>query len=81
MAGKIFVFTGLLSVANTPSALAAVLGHEIAHQIARHSAERASLTKVAFGVDLGLQLLGLDMGLSRLLSTFLLCGSFQILQS
>lgn len=44
--GAIFVFTGILDVANDPDSLAAVLGHEIAHQVARHSAERMSGTKV-----------------------------------
>lgn len=40
--GKIGVFTGLLKVANTQDQLAAVIGHEVAHVLARHSAERAS---------------------------------------
>lgn len=38
--GKIFVFTGLLPVAKNEDGLATVLGHEMAHQIARHSAEK-----------------------------------------
>jgi len=41
--GKIGVHTGLLDVAETPSQLAAVIGHEIAHVLARHGAERVSL--------------------------------------
>ena len=40
--GKMGVFTGLLKVANTQDQLAAVIGHEVAHVLARHSAERAS---------------------------------------
>ena len=40
--GKIGVFTGLLKVAQTQDQLAAVIGHEVAHVLARHSAERAS---------------------------------------
>jgi predicted Zn-dependent protease len=40
--GKIGVFTGLLSVAKNQDQLATVLGHEVAHVIARHSAERVS---------------------------------------
>lgn len=40
--GKIGVFSGLLKVANTQDQLAAVIGHEVAHVLARHSAERAS---------------------------------------
>jgi predicted Zn-dependent protease len=40
--GKIGVFTGLLKVASTQDQLAAVIGHEVSHVLARHSAERAS---------------------------------------
>ena len=40
--GKIGVFTGLLKVATTQDQLAAVIGHEVVHVLARHSAERAS---------------------------------------
>jgi predicted Zn-dependent protease len=39
--GKISVFSGLLRVADTPDALAAVLGHEIAHLTEGHVIERA----------------------------------------
>ncbi len=45
--GKIGVNTGLLQVAETPAQLAGVLGHEVAHVIARHGNERASQTTVA----------------------------------
>jgi len=38
--GKIVVYTGILPVAETESALAAVMGHEIAHALAHHGAER-----------------------------------------
>lgn len=40
--GKIGVFAGLLGVATTQDQLAAVVGHEVAHVLSRHSAERAS---------------------------------------
>ena len=39
---KIGVHTGLLSVAKNQHQLATVIGHEIAHVLARHSAERVS---------------------------------------
>jgi predicted Zn-dependent protease len=39
--GKIAVLNGLLQVADTPDALAAVLGHEIAHATEEHVMERA----------------------------------------
>lgn len=40
--GKVFVFSGILDVTQGEAGLAAVLGHEIAHNVARHSAERMS---------------------------------------
>ncbi len=40
--GKIVVLEGLLAVTQTEEALAVVLGHEVAHVIAQHSAERIS---------------------------------------
>ena len=45
--GKIVVYTGLLPVAKTEAGLATVLGHEVAHVVARHSAERLSQTMLA----------------------------------
>ena len=42
--GKIAVYTGLLEVTQNESGLAAVMGHEIAHAVAKHSVERASRT-------------------------------------
>ena len=40
--GTIVVYTGILPIAKTEAGLAAVLGHEVAHVVARHSAERLS---------------------------------------
>lgn len=40
--GKVVVYTGLLSLTQTEAGLATVLGHEIAHAIARHGSERMS---------------------------------------
>jgi len=40
--GKIAVYTGLLEVTKNTNGLAAVMGHEIAHAVAKHSIERAS---------------------------------------
>lgn len=40
---KIGVHTGMIKLAQTPSQLAAVMGHEIGHVDARHGAERVSL--------------------------------------
>ena len=40
--GKIAVYTGLLDITKNEDGLAAVMGHEIAHAVAKHSVERAS---------------------------------------
>jgi predicted Zn-dependent protease len=40
--GKIAVYTGMLEVTKNKHGLAAVMGHEIAHAVAKHSIERAS---------------------------------------
>jgi Zn-dependent protease with chaperone function len=40
--GKIAIYTGILEVTKNNNGLAAVMGHEIAHAVAKHSVERAS---------------------------------------
>lgn len=57
--GKIVVFTGLLPITKNEAALAAVMGHEVAHALAQHGAERASAQMIQqFGA------IGLDAALS-----------------
>lgn len=50
--GKVFVFRSMLSMCATNDELAAVLSHETAHQVCRHTAENLSKTpiKLAFAV-------------------------------
>lgn len=51
--GKIAVYTGIFPVAKTEAGLAAVMGHEVVHALARHGAERMSqgqLTNAALQV-------------------------------
>ncbi len=40
--GKIAIYTGILDVTKNINGLAAIMGHEIAHAVAKHSVERAS---------------------------------------
>ena len=40
--GKIAVYSGILDVTKNKNGLAAVMGHEVAHAVAKHSVERAS---------------------------------------
>ncbi|TID14662.1 mitochondrial metalloendopeptidase oma1 [Venturia nashicola] len=56
--GKVFVFTGILPLCQDDDGIAAVLGHEIAHNFAHHTAEKLSryniLTLVAVAVAFSL---------------------------
>ena len=52
--GKVFVYSGILKAAKNDDQLATVISHEIAHAIARHGAERASMQQV---VGIGGQIL------------------------
>jgi Zn-dependent protease with chaperone function len=45
--GKIVVFTGIIPIAKGEAGLAAIIGHEVAHVVARHSAERLSQALLA----------------------------------
>ncbi len=53
--GKIVVYEGLLPVTQDEAGLAVVLGHEIAHAVAKHSAERLSNS---YKQQYGMQVLG-----------------------
>lgn len=57
--GKVAVYTGILPLTRDDAGLAAVLGHEVSHAIARHSGERLSQQ---LGVQLGL--VGAQLALS-----------------
>ncbi len=45
--GKVVVYSGILPVTRTEGGLAVVMGHEIAHAVAKHSNERVSQALVA----------------------------------
>jgi predicted Zn-dependent protease len=57
--GKIAVYTGLLKVTKNTDALSVVMGHEIAHAVAKHSVERASQ---AMTINLGTQVADIFLG-------------------
>ncbi len=57
--GKIAVYTGLLKVTKNTDALSIVMGHEIAHAVARHSVERASQ---AMTLNLGTSIADIFLG-------------------
>ena len=57
--GKIAVYTGIFEVTKNTNGLAAVMGHEIAHAVAKHSVERASRGAV---INAGTQLLDIFTG-------------------
>jgi predicted Zn-dependent protease len=57
--GKVAVYTGILPIAEDQTGLAVVMGHEIAHAIARHGAERMSQAQLA---ELGGQALAIGLG-------------------
>jgi predicted Zn-dependent protease len=57
--GYVFVYTGLFDLAGGEAQLATVIGHEIAHVIARHGSERMSMGIVS---EMGRQLAATALG-------------------
>ena len=57
--GKIAVYSGMLEVTKNTNGLAAVMGHEIAHAVAKHSVERASRGAI---INTGTQLIDIFTG-------------------
>ena len=57
--GKIAVYTGILEITKNKHGLAAVMGHEIAHAVAKHSIERASRALV---LNVGTQIADIASG-------------------
>src|SRR5689334_13633842 len=62
--GKIAVYTGIFPVAKTEAGLAAVLGHEVTHALARHGAERMSQGVLAQAAVVGATLGAASQGIS-----------------
>jgi metalloendopeptidase OMA1, mitochondrial len=57
--GKMAVYTGIFPMAKTEAGLAAVMGHEVVHALARHGAERMSQGQLT---NAGLQVAGAATG-------------------
>ncbi len=61
--GKIAIYTGIFPEAFTEGGLAAIMGHEVVHALARHGAERVSQQTIA---DVGLQVASTALALGPL---------------
>jgi len=75
--GKVFVFTGILKFLKTDDGAASIIGHEIAHALLRHHAER--LTKyymVIFSEDILSIIFNIRMGISRMILASLIMSGF-----
>lgn len=75
--GKIAVYTGIFPVAANADGLAAVMGHEIAHAIARHGAERMAYQKLVQvgSMAAGVSVSNMDPGTQRLVMGALGAGA------
>ncbi|KFZ11605.1 hypothetical protein V501_04654 [Pseudogymnoascus sp. VKM F-4519 (FW-2642)] len=73
--GKVFVYSGIFPVCKNNDGLAAVMGHEIAHNMAQHAAEKMSQMALLQPIVWGLMYLdytGVTMGLGRFLGSMML---------
>ena len=59
--GKVGIYTGILPITRDEAGLATVIGHEVAHAVARHGAERMS---EATAMEVGGQVLGVTLSKS-----------------
>jgi metalloendopeptidase OMA1, mitochondrial len=62
--GKMAVYTGIFPMAKTEAGLAAVMGHEVVHALARHGGERMSQGKATSMALQGVQLVGAVLGIT-----------------
>ena len=56
--GKVFFYTGILKLMENDDQIATVMGHEIAHALARHGAERMSMQMIS---NIGAQILAVSL--------------------
>ncbi|MEM9284006.1 MAG: M48 family metallopeptidase [Verrucomicrobiota bacterium] len=69
--GKVGVHTGLFQVTQNDAGMAAVIGHEVAHVVARHSGERLSRGMLSSAVVAGA---GIALGSEEALTTAAIAG-------
>ncbi|KAJ7796956.1 peptidase family M48-domain-containing protein [Mycena olivaceomarginata] len=70
-AGLVCVSTGIMPIARNEEGLAAIIGHEIGHVAMRHPAELLSQSKILLPVMVLLAFIGVDFGLSSVLTDVL----------
>ncbi|MBU1188173.1 MAG: M48 family metallopeptidase [Gammaproteobacteria bacterium] len=75
--GKLAVYTGILPVAENVDGLAVIMGHEIAHAIARHGAERMAYQKLTQlgSLAAGMSVSGMDPAQQQMLMAALGAGA------
>lgn len=77
--GKIVVYTGILPYAQTEAGLAAVMGHEMAHAVARHGSQRLLRSSLAqtfmMGASASLSMSDMDWNQRRTLMAALGAGA------
>ncbi len=75
--GKVAVYTGILPIAQNVDGLAVIMGHEIAHAIARHGAERMAYQKLTqLGtMAAGMSVSGMDPGQQQMVMAALGAGA------
>lgn len=74
--GKVGIHSGLFQIAQNQAGLAAVIGHEVAHVVARHSGERMSRGVISAGaVALGAYLLDKEADVDPKVSAAVLGGA------
>lgn len=62
--GKVAFYTGILPMTKDKTGMAVVMGHEIAHAIAKHGAERMSTGMIAQGLSIGAAVAGSASGMT-----------------
>ncbi len=79
--GHVYVTRGLLALVNSEDELAGVIGHEIGHVTAQHSAKRIGAAVITAPIAIGTGLAGLVLGIASPLLGSVVAGTGQLLTS